>query len=124
MPLALMPDNVSASLTLGNVLSSGVSSFFLALTSMRNSSLFIYMQAFPSPFQIFAIVQTAATVGPIWIKFAGGMSLLSADEVWDHLDAKLPSGGTTTIAGPVPTLGVANVARTNLVAKGYTCSFT
>ena len=124
MPLALMPDNVSASLTLGNVLSSGVSSFFLALTSMRNSSLFIYMQAFPSPFQIFAVVQTAATVGPIWIKFAGGMSLLSADEVWDHLDAKLPSGGTTTIAGPVPTLGVANVAYNNLVTKGYTCSFT
>jgi hypothetical protein len=124
MPLALMPDNVSASLTLGNVLSSGVSSFFLALTSMRNSSLFIYMQAFPSPFQIFAVVQTAATVGPIWIKFAGGMSLLSADEVWDHLDAKLPIGGTTTIAGPVPTLGVANVAYSNLVTKGYTCSFT
>lgn len=126
MPLALMPDSASASLTLGNSTTTGVSSFYLALTSMRTSSLYIYMQAFPSPFQIFATVQTAGTVGPIYIRFDAGFPspLTNADTIWAHLDAKLPSGGTTTIAAPTPTLGAANVAYSNLVAKGYTCSFT
>ena len=125
MPLVLMPNNVSASLTLGNT-TTGVSLFYLALTSMRNSSLYIYMQAFPSPFQIFAVVQTVGTVGNIYIRFDAGFPspLTNADTIWTHLDAKLPSGGTTTIDAPTPTLGVANAARTNLVLKGYTCSFT
>lgn len=84
------------------------------------------MQAFPSPFQIFAVVQTVGTVGNIYIRFDAGFPspLTNADTIWTHLDAKLPSGGTTTIDAPTPTLGVANAARTNLVLKGYTCSFT
>lgn len=125
MPLALMPNNAGSSLTLGNA-TTGVSLFYLALTSMRTSSLYIYMQAFPSPFQIFATVQTAGTVGPIYIRFDAGFPspLPNADTIWAHLDAKLPSGGTTTIAAPTPTLGAANVAYDNLVTKGYTCSFT
>jgi hypothetical protein len=126
MPLALMPDNTGASLTLGKSTTTGVSLFYLALTSMRNSSLFIYMQAFPSPFQIFATVQTAGTVGNIYIRFDAGFPspLTNADTIWSHLDAKLPSGGTTTIDAPTPTLGASNVAYGNLVGKGYTCAFT
>ena len=84
------------------------------------------MRAFPSLFQIFASMQTAGTVGNIYIRFDTGFPspLTRADTIWSHLDANLPSGGTTTIYAPTPTLGVANAARSNLVIKGYTCSFT
>lgn len=126
MPLTLLPNNASASLSLGHPSVTGVSDFYFALTNMRNCSLDIYMSAFPSVFQIFATVQTAGTVGSIYIRFDAGFPspLTRADTIWAHLDAKLPSGGTTTIAAPAPTLGVANAARSNLVTKGYTCSFT
>ncbi|CAB4146287.1 hypothetical protein UFOVP1319_50 [uncultured Caudovirales phage] len=122
MPLALLTDNSSASLTLGTS-SNGVSSFYLAITSMRQCRLYIEMAVLPSPFQIFATVQTVGTVGYMYITLATQI-LADGATIWAHLDAKLPSGGTTTIEAPEPTGLTANASYLSLVGKGYTCSFT
>ena len=81
------------------------------------------MAVLPSPFQIFATVQTVGTVGYMYITLATQI-LADGATIWAHLDAKLPSGGTTTIEAPEPTGLTANASYLSLVGKGYTCSFT